>query len=126
MTRAVRNALFVFMIPCSLAAFSLAKQDVFPRVFTPNGDGINDVVYFNVANPSLDTMEGKIFAVDGTPVAGMKKVSDVFGAANPPLQPDALMWDGKDGNGNTVRAGIYIYEVSGGGQKFTGTVVVAK
>ena len=42
--------------------------------------------------------------------------------------PDAqtLIWDGKDQGGTTVPAGIYIYQLSVGGETVNGTVVVAQ
>jgi gliding motility-associated-like protein len=104
----------------SCPAFELPKEAVYPRIFSPNGDGINDVVNFDVANPSLDTVEGKIYDRGGSLVADIR--FDSF----PAVGVDRWVWDGRDRNGNLARAGIYIYEVSSGGRSVTGTVVVAK
>ena len=107
--------------PVAAVSQESALDRVFPRLFTPNGDGVNDVVFFDVVNPSLDNVNGKIFDVSGSPVADLKPA--------PPsgvLQPDSLMWDGKDGNGNSVRGGVYLYRIRMGEKVATGTVVVAK
>jgi hypothetical protein len=119
-------AFFLVAVAVGAWAFSLSKDQVFPRIFTPNGDGINEIVYFNVVNPSLDSLTGKIYDVNGNPVANLTPAPGALTGVGGPLNPDALMWDGKDGNGNTVRSGIYIYEIQGGGAVVTGTVVVAK
>ena len=120
--------LLPFTFSLTVSAFSLPKEAVHPRIFTPNGDGVNAAVYFDVANPSLDSLEGTIYDVGGNPVADMKRVMDVSPSliSSLPLQPDALVWDGRDRDGRVVRSGIYIYEVRGGGASVTGTVVVAK
>jgi len=97
-------------------AFELPKEAVYPRVFTPNGDGINDVVVFHVANPSLDTLEGRIFDTQGAFVADIPFNTGFTRGS----------WDGRDGNGNAARAGVYIFKISSSGKNVTGTVVVAK
>lgn len=127
-----KKVLFVlaFTVNCQLMterclSFELPKHAVYPRIFSPNGDGVNDVVYFEVVNPSLETMEGRILDGTGSLVADLKAVP----AVPPPSgDPDAEMWvwDGKDGNGVAVRTGVYVYEMRGGGKTVTGRVVVAK
>jgi hypothetical protein len=122
----LRKSMLTAILLCAagfLFGFSLPRANVYPRLFSPNGDGINDVVYFDVVNPSLATVEGRVYDASGSEVGDLKPVPL---AAVPPLTADALMWDGKDRNGNTVPAGVYIYRISGGGQKISGTVVVAK
>ena len=121
--RRTGKALSILILTATCSAFELPKEAVYPRIFTPNGDGINDVVYFNVVNLSLDGLEGKIFDKMGSPVADLRPAPPL---ATPSLQPDALMWDGRDRNGNTVRAGVYIYQVRSANKTVTGTVVVAK
>ena len=113
---------FVFALCLSHPCFSfdLGKEAVHPRIFTPNGDGINDAVYFDVANPSLDSVVGRIYDKDGSSVA------DIRFDSYPSVGVDRWVWDGRDRNGNTVRAGVYIFEVSSGDRSVTGTVVVAK
>jgi flagellar hook assembly protein FlgD len=69
---------------------------------------------------SLDSLEGTIYDVSGSPVADIRFDSYRGGDI------ERYVWDGRDGNGNVVRAGIYIYEIQGGGKSVTGTVVVAK
>lgn len=129
-TQAIHKGKFLaaalLLTAACVAAFELPKEAVYPRIFSPNGDGINDAVFFNVADPLQEFPIGTIYDVDGGSVAEMKKAEDVLGTVPPPLSPEALMWDGKDRNGNTVRAGIYIYEVKNGDDAKTGTVVVAQ
>jgi gliding motility-associated-like protein len=99
---------------------TLDKANVFPRIFTPNGDGINDEVLFVIENPRQSSIDGKIYDVAGNLVAELKPA----GAGAP--TPDTLSWNGRDRNGSVVRAGAYIYRVKGEGKNMTGTVVVAK
>ena len=101
-------------------SLTLDKNSVFPRIFTPNGDGINDVVYFVIENPNHSAVDGKIYDVAGGEVADIR----MAGAGAP--TSDTMVWDGRDRSGRTVHAGIYIYRISGEGKKMTGTVVVAK
>lgn len=99
---------------------TLDKNNVFPRIFTPNGDGINDVVYFVIENPKGSPIDGKIYDVGGN------EVSDIRPAGAGAPTADTLEWNGRDRKGDLVPAGVYIYRIKGEGKKMTGTVVVAK
>jgi hypothetical protein len=102
------------------AAPSLPAGAVQPRIFSPNGDGINDKVIFAVDNPNLDALEGEILDLAGGDVADLQPT----GPGGP--TPDALCWDGRDGSGRAVPAGAYVYRIAGGGVALTGSVVVAR
>ena len=95
----------------------LTLNAVYPRIFTPNGDGYNDKVTFNFTNPEALPLSGQIFDLPGAQVASLKAGSD------PTSQ---LVWDGKDSDGRTVPGGIYLYEIDYQGKYITGTVVVAR
>ncbi|MFA6028723.1 MAG: hypothetical protein WC969_02585 [Elusimicrobiota bacterium] len=90
-------------------------SNITSRIFTPNGDGKNDVVIFSFDNPKNASVEGKIYDLRGAFVAMM---------APGPLE-NSLMWDGKM-DGRTVTGGVYIYQVKGDGKTFNGTLVVAR
>lgn len=99
-------------------ALSLDRASVVPRIFTPNGDGINDAVYFYLENPRLSALDGEIIDLSGAAVSPLARVT---GAAD-----NVMMWDGRDASGHIVRAGVYIYKIRGEGKTFSGSVVVAK
>ena len=94
--------------------------DIVPRIFSPNGDGINDVVYFKVDNPNLSRVSGAVFDMSGAQVASLAPVTD-----NIPT-PDSLVWNGKDQNGNSVPSGPYVFRIDGEGSVLSGVVVVAR
>jgi gliding motility-associated-like protein len=89
---------------------------VYPRIFSPNGDGWNDKVSFEFDNPAQVALKGVILDASGA------KIADMVPGANPET---SLVWDGKKG-GTAVPAGIYIYQIQVGNESATGTVVVAK
>ncbi|MBK8575543.1 MAG: gliding motility-associated C-terminal domain-containing protein [Elusimicrobia bacterium] len=122
-----RMMLFLGIILTILAAPAVGiclslnpDTDVFPRIFSPNGDGINDVVYFKVDNPRLAQVSGVIIDMSGSHVASLVAVSD-----NIPT-PDSFVWDGRDENGNRVPSGPYVYKIDGEGSVLSGVVVVAR
>ncbi len=102
-------------ISVSLGAVTLT--DVYPRIFSPNGDGANDKVSFNFDNPELVPIDGEVFDITGSQVARLT------GGQDPSAQ---LLWDGKNVDGQTVPAGIYLYQIQFRGKVATGTVVVAR
>jgi hypothetical protein len=96
---------------------SLTLTKVAPRIFTPNGDGFNDKARLEFDNPEQLPITGTVYDLAGARVADLKPGSD---------PNSVLLWDGKDGDGQTVAGGIYIYQVVFEGKTATGTVVVAR
>jgi len=95
----------------------LTLTRVYPRIFTPNGDGWNDKVIFQFDNPELLPISGKIYDLAGSFVVNLQ----------PGTSPDSmLVWDGKDSGGTVVPGGIYLYQIELGGTPTTGTIVVAR
>jgi hypothetical protein len=92
---------------------------VYPRIFTPNGDGANDVVIFQFGEASLEgkTLTGEIFDITGAKVANLSAGPDPI---------STLQWNGKSESGTVVPAGIYIYQLKVDGSTVNGTVVVAR
>jgi gliding motility-associated-like protein len=87
------------------------------RVFTPNGDGVNDrfrIVYDNPADSVITV--AKVYDVAGA------EVSDLAAGS----VPDSLEWDCRGRNGKSVRGGVYFYRLDVDGESFTGSIMVAK
>jgi hypothetical protein len=101
----------------SISIGDLTFTGVFPRIFTPNGDGFNDKAVFHFDNPELLPVEGKVFDVSGSEVASLN------GGTDPTL---LLTWDGKDSGGRVVPGGVYLYRIDFQGKSITGSVVVAR
>lgn len=89
---------------------------IYPRIFTPNDDGINDVVNFIFENPKDDKVCGKIFDIGGSLLRDNLYQNSV----------SSLIWDGKNNDGFYVKSGVYIYQIKAGDKLFNGTVVLAK
>ena len=100
------------------AGFGVNKNQVYPRIITPNGDGKNDLFWVFYENPLDNEVHGKIYTIDGAEVADMKHKT---GSAE-----YSLCWDGCDGSGGVVPAGVYIYQLNAEDSVFNGTVVVAR
>ncbi|MBI4055115.1 MAG: gliding motility-associated C-terminal domain-containing protein [Elusimicrobia bacterium] len=84
------------------------------RVLTPNGDGLNDVVVFKLANPSDAGIRGRVFDLFGGEVASLRLRSDGH-----------VEWDGKS-SGRAVAGGLYVYQIEAEEQVFHGMVVVIR
>ncbi len=84
--------------------------------FTPNGDGINDVVNFNFEELSIALPLLKLFDVSGRLVATLQQP-----------QGYSLVWDGRDRFGNPAPPGAYLYLLYDRGQVIAnGYVVLAR
>lgn len=86
------------------------------KVFTPNGDGINDEVNFVFENPGESIVTGSVYDIAGAYVADLAWSGDNV----------SLKWDGRDRGGSFAREGIYVYQIKAEGKVINGTVVVAR
>jgi gliding motility-associated-like protein len=93
---------------------SSVVQSVHPRVFSPNGDGYNDVVHFDLTSPDGEPASGEIFDLHAAKVAALAP------------SPLGLQWDGRGPGGRVVPGGVYLYQIHLGRQRVTGSVVVVK
>ena len=96
--------------------FAFNTAGVSNRFVTPNGDGKNDTVVFTFDNPHDAAVHGRILDLKGRVV--------VSNMAPGPVQ-NSLQWDGT-ANGAGVPGGVYIYQLEGEGNVFTGTIVILK
>ncbi|HAX62455.1 MAG TPA: hypothetical protein DCX95_07905 [Elusimicrobia bacterium] len=75
----------------SMKAVRFALSKVYPRIFTPNGDGWNDVANFMYEGNDAG-ITGKIFDINGSFVSDMARGDT----------EDSLKWDGKNADGKVV------------------------
>jgi gliding motility-associated-like protein len=99
-----------FSIYGLFAAPALTAEDVRPaeRIFTPNGDGVNDNLTFNAPLPGLRI---SIFDAQGRKVRGLDGNN---------------VWNGRKDDGDMAETGVYVYKVETDGLTVTGTVGVAR
>ncbi len=107
----------VYRLQQAFQATSFEVVQLWPRkVFTPNGDGINDEMNFVYSNPKLVPVSGKIFDLYGAHVADLQAGRD----------NSSLIWDGRDSDGHFVAKGVYCYQITSDGKTLNGTIVVAR
>jgi flagellar hook assembly protein FlgD len=81
--------------------------DITPNPFTPNGDGINDVVTFNFDLFLL--LENVNVEVDIHDLSGRRIVQLQSGSTTVGRQ--GIDWDGRDAAGKLVPPGLYVYRL---------------
>ena len=94
-------------IRTSLSRSLLFSPSVSPNPFTPNGDGVNDVV--NISYTLLRVTSGvpvtiEVFDLSGRLVKQVHSGVDLIGQY-------AYTWDGTDGSGSIVPPGLYLYRI---------------
>lgn len=99
--------------------FSVDKEQVYPKIITPNGDGKNDFLTIIFDGPAgiEERVAAFIYDKSGRYVARLNKQG---------LTTTSLRWDGVDDDGNAVPSGIYIYQLEADGKVINGTVVVSR
>jgi len=102
----------------SPSGFELNEGYPRPRIFTPNGDGINEEVTFNYQNDNLSSIVCWIYDIKGSVVRQL----DIEGLE----EEGGFTWDGRDENKEVAPSGIYVYQIEVQGQSINGTIVLAK
>jgi hypothetical protein len=89
-------------------------MELSPNPFTPNNDGINDVLeisYDITAVTRAADVSMRIHDLSGRQVRELYRGEDLSGHYDSDLLP-GLSWDGRDDNGDLVPPGIYILRAS--------------
>ena len=102
----------------------LTDQAVAPRIFTPNGDGINDET---VLSFSVFRLNGPSVFVAGVYDLAGRKVRDLSFALERASGEHRLVWDGRNDWGRLLEPGVYLLHVgfntdSGKAPSFTASV----
>jgi gliding motility-associated-like protein/uncharacterized repeat protein (TIGR01451 family) len=91
----------IVLIPRDCCMEILRHSGIRPNPFTPNDDGYNDYVEFN-----LDELKK-----DG----GIIIIFDIWGKRVRQIE-NSIVWDGKDDNGDVLQPGSYLYIVKSKGK----------
>ena len=86
-------------------ASSLLQAVVSPAVFTPNGDRVNDAVH--ISYDLLEVIGSASVTIDITDLSG-RVVRRIY-EGDDPIGNYRREWDGRDGSGEMVPPGIYLY-----------------
>ena len=112
-------------VTTSLSNTLLYAPKVSPNPFTPNADGINDVV--NISYKLLRVISAVPISVEVFDLSG-RLIKTLYSGADP-LGEYEHTWDGRDDFGNFVSPGIYFFriqaDVQSGREIKTGTLSVA-
>jgi hypothetical protein len=100
------------------------------RIVTPNGDGLNDLIFFCFENPQDSDISGKIYTLLGTEVSSTGPRSNrtaLLGAGCPAsvIRAQYSTWNGMAGN-ERISSGVYVYRIKSEDQVFSGTVIVVR
>lgn len=106
----------VCLFRAPVSSFEIRKENIYPKIITPNGDGYNDRFFVRFYNPYDNQLDAKIYNLQGCEIAVMVLNRN----------EDYFYWDGKDSGGAVVNPGVYIFQVVGEGEVFNGIIVVAR
>ncbi|MDI6641460.1 MAG: hypothetical protein QME68_04005, partial [Elusimicrobiota bacterium] len=96
---------------------SFTLLQIYPaKIFTPNGDGVNDTINFVIENPNNATVSGEIYTLDSTYISRLNLTS----------QDSILSWDGTNISGKPCPAGIYIYQIQAENKTYHGTILLVR
>lgn len=90
-----------------------------PKVFTP-GIAPYEKIQFFVDNPFAENVSGEIINLRGIKVASLVSVGD-----NKDISV-TLEWNGRDAAGSAAPKGVYIYQITIGGEIRNGAIIVAR
>lgn len=89
---------------------------VWPLPFTPNDDGYNDTLYFDLGDDRFKSPAIEIFYLDGRAVTKLHEV-----------RAGAICWNGRDRNGQNCAPGAYMYVFSDSQRKLqSGLIYVVR
>ena len=88
------------------------KTDSFPNVFTPNGDGVNDLLDFNLGDDLSQCSQVYVYNRWGVLVFETRKGHPI--------------WDGRTFSGNLVTEGVYFYHLVVNGTDYKGYITVLR
>lgn len=114
----------VYKVKRVIRAQGFTKPRTVPvKIFTPNGDGVNDMFNILGENPAqLALGSAKVFDLSGAEIASLQTSTEY-----PPTGTNyALAWDGRRSNGDKAPSGIYIYQFKAGDKFYNGTMVLAR
>jgi len=96
------------------------------RLFTPNGDGVNDTIEIKVSLGEMPSTEPELRIYDLT---GYRIYSDQYprrlGIDDNGSYMFSFTWDGDppvNGRPNMASTGMYIYAIKAGNERFSGTI----
>ena len=93
-------------VPEAVAGVSLIRKVSHSEVFTPNGDGVNDLFQLRFVVVKTDeTPRVRVFSLNGTQVAELEQ-------AGPRGNEARFTWDGSMRDGEFVAPGVYVVHVS--------------
>lgn len=101
-----------------------ADVEIIPPVFSPDGDGFDDVTTINLSDIGNDyTAKIHVFDSRGRPVKTLVNCKNIANQSR-------FVWNGLDDNGNVVPIGIYVvfvelFDLQGDIKRFKKAVVVA-
>ena len=90
-------------VPDAVEATSLFQNLAYSQVFSPNGDGANDLfqLSFNVVKTTSREPQVRIYSLAGRRMADLQSATPVTGRAQ-------YTWEGRDAAGQAVPPGLYI------------------